>query len=148
MDLSKSVPTDGRRDGQRNGIELSKGYAMNRCKFKLFVSGRTLRAACAVVNLRRICEEELEGRVDWIVIDVLEHPQLAEKEKILATPTLIKEAPLLSQRVIGVLSDKNRVLSGLNLPLRGDRQRRKGKNENETEKAAPDGGKEPANREL
>jgi circadian clock protein KaiB len=88
---------------------------MTRFKLKLYVTGKTVRTACAVANLRRICEGELEGRVDWVVIDVLEQPQLAEEEKVMATPTLIKEAPLPFQRVIGDLSDRKGVLGGLNL---------------------------------
>jgi circadian clock protein KaiB len=60
---------------------------------KLYVTGKTPRAELAIANLRRICEEELRGEYEMQVIDVLEHPQLAEDEKILATPTLIKRLP-------------------------------------------------------
>ena len=67
----------------------------------------------AVANLRRICEQELQGRYELQVIDVLEQPQLAEDEKILATPTLIKQLPPPLRRVIGDLSDKDKVLLGL-----------------------------------
>jgi circadian clock protein KaiB len=67
----------------------------------------------AVANLRRICEQELQGRYELQVIDVLEQPQLAEDEKILATPTLIKQLPPPLRRVIGDLSDKEKVLLGL-----------------------------------
>jgi circadian clock protein KaiB len=67
----------------------------------------------AISNLKRICEQELEGRYDLEIIDVLEYPQLAEDEKILATPTLIKQLPPPLRRVIGDLSDKEKVLFGL-----------------------------------
>jgi circadian clock protein KaiB len=71
-----------------------------------------------VTNLRKICDEELEGRYELQIIDVLAQPQLAENEKILATPTLIKQLPLPLRRVIGDLSDRERVLLGLDvLPL-------------------------------
>jgi len=66
-----------------------------------------------VANLRRICEQELRGRYELQVIDVLEQPQLAEDEKVLATPTLIKQLPPPLRRVIGDLSDKDKVLLGL-----------------------------------
>ena len=67
----------------------------------------------SIDNLRRICEQELEGLYELELIDVLEFPQLAEDEKILATPTLIKQLPPPLRRVIGDLSDKEKVLFGL-----------------------------------
>jgi circadian clock protein KaiB len=82
---------------------------------KLYVSGKTLRAEQAIANLRRICEEDLHGQYEVQVIDVLEHPQLAEDEKILATPTLVKRLPPPLRRVIGDLSDKEKVLLGLHV---------------------------------
>jgi circadian clock protein KaiB len=80
---------------------------------KLYVSGSSPRAEVAIANLRRICEQELHGQYELQIIDVLEHPQLAEDEKVLATPTLIKQLPLPLRRVIGDLSDKQKVLFGL-----------------------------------
>jgi circadian clock protein KaiB len=88
---------------------------MNKTLIKLYITGRTPRSEAAVENLRRICEEELSGRYEMLVIDVLERPQLAEDEKILATPTVIKELPPPIRRVIGDLSDRERVLLGLDL---------------------------------
>ena len=82
---------------------------------KLYVSGDTPRARIAIENLRRLCEEELEGQYELEIIDVLEHPQLAEDEKVLATPTLIKSLPPPLRRVIGDLSDTEKVLLGLDL---------------------------------
>jgi circadian clock protein KaiB len=82
---------------------------------KLYVTGKSPRAEVAIANLRRICEEELQGEYELEIIDVLEHPQLAEDEKILATPTLIKRLPPPLRRVIGDLSDKDKVLLGLNV---------------------------------
>jgi len=80
---------------------------------RLYVAGKTSKASVAIANLRRICEEELRGEYDLEVIDVLEQPQLAEDEKILATPTLIKLLPPPLRRVIGDLSDREKVLLGL-----------------------------------
>jgi circadian clock protein KaiB len=80
---------------------------------KLYITGSSSRSEIAIANLRRICEQELGGQYELQVIDVLEHPQLAEDEKILATPTLIKQLPPPLRRVIGDLSDKDKVLLGL-----------------------------------
>jgi circadian clock protein KaiB len=79
----------------------------------LYVTGSSPRAELAIANLRRICEQDLDGRYELQIVDVLEHPQIAEDEKILATPTLIKKLPLPLRRVIGDLSDKQKVLFGL-----------------------------------
>jgi circadian clock protein KaiB len=88
---------------------------------KLYVTGTSSRAELAVTNLRRICEDELKGHYELQVIDVMAQPQLAEDEKILATPTLIKHLPLPLRRVIGDLSDREKVLLGLDvLPLAPD----------------------------
>jgi circadian clock protein KaiB len=70
------------------------------------------------MNLRRICEQELAGQYELQIIDVLENPQLAEDEKILATPTLIKQLPPPLRRVIGDLSDTEKVLLGLEVRTR------------------------------
>lgn len=80
---------------------------------RLYVTGSGPRATRAIANLRRICEEELRGEYKLEIVDVLEQPQLAEDDKILATPTLIKELPPPLRRVIGDLSDREKVLLGL-----------------------------------
>jgi circadian clock protein KaiB len=96
---------------------------MPRYLLKLYVTGQTPRSQQAIANLRRICEEELDDRFEMVVIDVLERPQLAEDEKILATPTVVKELPQPIRRVIGDLSDSDRVLLGLDLrPVSPDRE--------------------------
>ena len=82
---------------------------------KLYVAGQTPRAEAAIANLRRICEQELDGRYELEIIDVLDHPELAEDARILATPTLIKQLPPPLRRVIGDLSDTEKVLLGLEL---------------------------------
>jgi circadian clock protein KaiB len=86
----------------------------------LYVTGTSPRTKVAIDNLNRICEQELEGRYELEIVDVLEHPQRAEDEKILATPTLIKQLPLPLRRVIGDLSDKEKVLLGLEVRPNGD----------------------------
>ena len=89
--------------------------AANTYLLKLYVTGTSPRTAQAIANLRRICEEELQGRYTLDIVDVLEHPQEAEDNRILATPTLIKQLPLPLRRVIGDLSDREKVLLGLEL---------------------------------
>ena len=88
---------------------------MKKALLKLYVTGQTPRSERAIANLRRICQEDLKGEYELIVVDVLERPQLAEDEKIIATPTLIKELPPPLRRVIGDLSDKEKVLLGLDM---------------------------------
>jgi circadian clock protein KaiB len=80
---------------------------------RLYVTGTSPRAQVAIANLRRICDQDLRGQYDLEIIDVLKDPQLAEDAKILATPTLIKDLPPPLRRVIGDLSDKEKVLLGL-----------------------------------
>jgi circadian clock protein KaiB len=88
---------------------------MNRFILKLYVTGKTPRSERAIANLRRICEVDLNGEYEMVVVDVLERPQLAEDERILATPTLVKMLPPPLKRVIGDLSDTERVLLGLDI---------------------------------
>lgn len=88
---------------------------MTKTQLKLFITGQTPRSVYAVENLNRICQEVLRDRCEVIIIDVLENPELAEAERVLATPTLIKSAPPPARRVIGDLSDVQKVLRGLGL---------------------------------
>ncbi len=84
---------------------------------RLYISGRTQRAEQAIRNLQKLCEEKLHGRYSLEVMDVLEKPQLAEEEHILATPTLIRYSPPPVRRIVGDLSDAKKVLEGLELML-------------------------------
>jgi circadian clock protein KaiB len=88
---------------------------MNKYLLKLYITGHTPRSERAIANLERICEEELGGQYEMLVIDILERPQLAEDEKILATPMLIKQLPPPLRRIIGDLSDTDKVILGLDL---------------------------------
>jgi len=82
---------------------------------RLYVTGLTPRSVRAVNNLRAICEEYLDGGYDLEVIDLYQQPVLAKGEQIIAAPTLVKQLPLPMRRVIGDMSDRDRVLLGLNL---------------------------------
>ena len=85
---------------------------------RLYVTGMTPRSARAIDNLRTICDEHLEGRYDLEVIDIYQQPALTKGEQIIAAPTLIKKSPLPIRRLIGDLSNRQRVLLGLDL-IRG-----------------------------
>lgn len=80
---------------------------------RLYITGRTTQSESAISNLRRICEQDLGAEYELDVIDVLDRPQVAEDQKILATPTLVVESPAPSQRIVGDLSDRERVLLAL-----------------------------------
>lgn len=82
---------------------------------RLFVTGMTPNSKKAVENIKRICEEYLKGRYELEVIDIYQQPELAEEEHVFAAPTLIKKNPLPLKRLIGDMSDTEKVLSGLDL---------------------------------
>ena len=85
---------------------------------RLYVTGTTARSTRAVANLRQLCEEHLPHRYDLEVIDVYQQPELAAREQLVAVPTLIKRLPLPLRRLVGDLSNRTRVLTGLDLVLR------------------------------
>lgn len=88
---------------------------MIRPVLKLYITGQTPNSERAVANLRRICDEHFAGDCDLSVIDVLERPEVAEAQRVFATPTLVKEVPAPSRRVIGDLTETQKVLSSLDL---------------------------------
>ncbi|MBY0503605.1 MAG: hypothetical protein K2X03_06840 [Bryobacteraceae bacterium] len=88
---------------------------MEKTILRLYVTGNTERARAAIHNLRRICADDLGGQYEVTIIDVLERPQLAEDERILATPTLIRQLPPPLRRIVGDLSEADKVLIGLDL---------------------------------
>ena len=82
---------------------------------RLYITGTTSRSMSAITNLKKICEEYLEGRYELEVIDLYHMPALAKDEQIIAAPTLIKKLPLPFRRIIGDMSNKEKVLMGLDL---------------------------------
>ena len=82
---------------------------------RLYVTGMTARSAEAIATIREICKERLKGRYDLEVIDIYQHPNLAKEEQIIAAPTLVKKLPAPLRRFIGALSDRERILVGLDL---------------------------------
>jgi circadian clock protein KaiB len=96
---------------------LEQTAALPTYRLRLVVAGRTLRSQRAIENLRRICAEHLSGRFDLEIIDIYQQPELAEKYQVIAAPTLVKLLPLPVRRVIGDLSEKDRVLRGLEVVM-------------------------------
>ena len=82
---------------------------------RLYVTGATSRSVLAISNLKTICEEYLEGKYELEVIDLYKNPLLAKEEQIIAAPTLIKKLPLPFRRIIGDMSNEEKVLMGLDL---------------------------------
>src|SRR5512147_1071241 len=82
---------------------------------RLYVTGLTPRSTTAISNIKEICERYLKNRYELEIIDIYQQPALAEGEQIIAAPTLIKKLPLPLRRLIGDLSDEDRVLLGLDL---------------------------------
>ena len=84
-------------------------------ELRLYVAGQTPRSLAALDNLRRLCEEHLQGRYRIEVVDLLVNPQLSRDDQILAVPTLVRKLPEPMRKIIGDLSDTERVLVGLQL---------------------------------
>lgn len=82
---------------------------------RLFITGMMPLSMRAIENVKKICEEHLQGRYELEVIDLYQQPHLAQGEQIIAVPTLIRKLPLPSRRVIGDMSKTERVLAGLDL---------------------------------
>ena len=97
-------------------FEQSVQEAMNeKYVLRLYITGITPKSTRAIQNIRKICEENLKGRYELEVIDIYQQPVLARDEQIIAAPTLIKKLPLPLRRLIGDMSDKERILVGLDL---------------------------------
>lgn len=109
--------TEKARSGLRATFErAARTHRPERYVLGLYVTGMTARAARAIENVRAICDEHLQGRYDLEIIDVYRQPALAKDEQIIAAPTLIRKSPLPLRRIIGDMSQHDRVLLGLGLP--------------------------------
>ena len=86
---------------------------------RLYVAGQTPKSVMALANLKRICDEHMHGEYAVEVIDLMENPQLARRDQIVAIPTLVRELPSPLKRIIGDLSNTERVLVGLDVVSRG-----------------------------
>ena len=117
---SKNTGPAGKRKPRSAGeMEQPASHSLQaKYVLRLYVRGSTLKSALAVENIKRICEQYLKNRYDLKVIDIYQQPNLARDEQIVAVPTLIKQLPPPLQRLIGDLSDHNKVLFGLDLKIR------------------------------
>lgn len=89
-----------------------------RWNLRLYIAGQTPKSVAALANLQRICDEHMSGQYEVEVIDLMEHPHLAQKDQIVAIPTLVRQLPEPLKRIIGDLSNTQRVLVGLDLQPR------------------------------
>jgi len=103
-----SVPDDTAEAGTRVA-------ALPEWQLKLYVAGQTARSMAALANLRRVCESHLAGRYQIEVVDLLVNPRLAAGDQILAVPTLVRKVPEPIRKIIGDLSNEERVLVGLDV---------------------------------
>ena len=87
---------------------------------RLYVAGQTTKSLAAMANLKRVCEEHLAGRYEIEVIDLIQQPKLAAGDQILAIPTLVRRLPAPLKRIIGDLSNTEKVLVGLDIRPKGD----------------------------
>ena len=104
-----------------NASERSGGA---RYVLRLYIAGTTAESSLAVENLRAICDEYLNGRYELAVVDVFQQPGLATDEQVIAVPTLIKKLPEPIRRIVGDLSNQQRVLFGLDLKAKTHVQRK------------------------
>jgi circadian clock protein KaiB len=110
----REAPLDS-ADVTATGDGAARALAAERYVLRLYVTGMTARSARAIKNLQAICREYLDGRYDLDVIDIYQQPVLTRGEQIVAAPTLIKKLPLPTRRLVGDMSDRERVLLGLDL---------------------------------
>lgn len=106
---------DTPQDLPRWGASPPTGAGEGTFLLRLFVTGMTPRSTDAIARIKAICEEYLGGRYELEVIDIYQQPEAARGEQIVATPTLIKKLPPPLRRLVGDLSDKQRVLLGLDI---------------------------------
>ena len=110
-------PTGARGKGGKTAL-LEGPDKGERWDLRLYVAGQTPRSLTAYTNLKRICEEHLSGRYSIELVDLLQNPQLARGDQILAIPTLVRKLPQPIKKIIGDLSNTERALVGLDLRQR------------------------------
>ena len=107
-----------RKRGRTSTEEFAKAAALrDRAKYmlRLYVTGMTPKSTQAIANVKKLCEDYMEGRYELEVIDIYQQPEMAKREQIIATPTLIKKLPLPLRKLIGDMSDTERFLVSINL---------------------------------
>jgi circadian clock protein KaiB len=104
------------------GHPRSGGKVQERVELRLYVAGQSPNSVAAIENLRGVCEQYLPGRYDIELIDLVEHPRLARGDEIVAVPTLVRRLPEPIRKIIGDLSDTEKVLVGLQIRADGRRE--------------------------
>ena len=99
----------------RKGKKATTNAAEEIWNLRLYVAGQTQKSITAFANLKKICEEHLDGKYSIEVIDLLKHPQLAKGDQIIAIPTLVRRLPEPLKKIIGDLANTERVLVGLDI---------------------------------
>jgi circadian clock protein KaiB len=107
-----------------NDLTIDQTNKEDYWELRLYVAGQTTKSATALANLKKYCEQHLQGRYQLEVIDLLVSPQLAEGDQILAIPTLVRKVPAPIRKIIGDLSNEERVLVGLDIRPIGDKANR------------------------
>ena len=113
--IKPEVKNEADQDTANQDLDLNGQY-----RLRLYVAGQTPKSLAAVANLKRVCEQHLAGRYAIEVVDLLVTPQLAAGDQIVAIPTLVRRLPAPLKRIIGNLSDTERVLVGLDIRPRKD----------------------------
>lgn len=111
----RGIETKGTTEEFGQSLQDAENEKNKKYLLRLYITGITPRSTRAIQNIQKICEENLKGRYKLEVIDIFQQPMLAKDEQIVAVPTLIKELPHPLRRLIGDMSDKERVLVGLEL---------------------------------
>ena len=115
----KAGPAGKRKPGLAGEMEQAGSHSRQaKYVLRLYVSGSTLKSALAIENIKRVCEQHLKNRYDLEVIDIYQQAKLARDEQIVAVPTLIKRLPPPLRRLIGDMSNQEKVLFGLDLRMR------------------------------
>jgi len=115
----KSSPAGKQKPGWAGKVEQAGSHSRQaKYVLRLYVSGSTLKSSRAVENIKRVCEQHLKNRYDLEVIDIYQQAKLARDEQIVAVPMLIKRLPLPLRRLIGNMSNREKVLFGLDLRVR------------------------------
>ena len=115
----KTGPAGKRKPGSPGEMEQPRSHSLQaKYVLRLYINGSTLKSTLAVKNIKQVCEQHLNGRYDLEIIDICKQANLARDEQIVAVPTLIKRLPRPLRRLIGDLSDQNKVLFGLDLKIR------------------------------
>ena len=107
---SKSTKSETKKQQEDQNIDESDKWIL-----RLYVAGQTPKSVTAFNNLKKLCEEKLDGRYKIEVIDLIQNPQLSKEDNILAIPTLVKKLPAPVRKIIGDLSNTEKVLVGLDL---------------------------------